>query len=121
MLPVLTEAMLAADALLVRQVQVTDMWLTLAASYGADRWLCVSATADRPDPGELDGEGQTIRPLAACFGVRWEDLLADPERVMGDHARLLAEVDAALGLFRAISARRESNRTPPFGSEHNVG
>ena len=76
MLPVLTEAMLAADALLVRQVQVADMWLTLAAPYGADRWLCVSAIAERPDPGELDGEGQTIRPLAACFGARWEDLLA---------------------------------------------
>jgi hypothetical protein len=27
----------------------------------------------------------------------------------------------ALGLFTAVSARRESNRTPPFGSEHNVG
>src|ERR1039458_6202663 len=121
MLPVLTEAMLAADALLVRQVQVADTWLTLAAPYGANSWLCVSATAERPDPGELDGEGQTVRPLAACFGARWEDLLADPQRVMDDHARLLAEVDAALGLFKAISARRDSKGTPPFGSEHNVG
>ena len=40
---------------------------------------------------------------------------------MDDHAGLLAEVDAALGLFKAISARRDSKGTPPFGSEHNVG
>jgi hypothetical protein len=121
MLPVLTETMLATDALLVRQVQVADLWLTLASPYGSNRWLCMSAAADRPDPSELDGEGQIIRPLAACFGVRWEDLLADPERVIDDHTGLLAEVDAALGLLKAISARRESNRTPLFGNKHNVG